>query len=271
MKHEFKNALLASVALGVIAVAVAGCTAEQNLTHGRDGEKVYSGDTTYPGNHPVASNSSSSYTTRSNSGVGNSTVVSTVDTTPMTTSTVVVPATTVTTTVPVASTVLVPAPTTTTAVVVPANQVPTSYVVVSNTDFMSRASEFNATEIALSRIAFQRAQSPAVRSFAQGMIEDHRQMAGELDQAALSRGVTLAWTPNTRGADAINRLNDSTGWQIDRYYLDQVIADHQGALALYQSEATQDGDLTLRNLATADADRLHGKLDSASELRTSIY
>jgi putative membrane protein len=265
MKRDFGNAWLASATFGCIAVAMAGCTAEQNLTHGRDGEKVYSGDTTYPGNRPVADQSSSTH----------SSVASTVDTTPLNTTpvtaTVVVPATNATTPAPATSTVLVPAPAATTAVVVPADQVPTGYVLVSNTDFMTRASQFNATEIALSRIAFQRAQSAAVRAFAQSMIEDHRQMAGDLDHAALSRGVTLAWTPNNLGADAISRLNAATGWRVDRYYLDQVIADHQSAVSLYRSEAIRDGDLAMRNLATAQEDRLSSKLDSAAELRTSLY
>jgi hypothetical protein len=75
-----------------------------------------------------------------------------VDTTPPAPTTVVVPTTTATATVATTSTVLVPTSATSTAVVAPANQVPTSYVVVSNTDFLTRASEFNATEIALSRI-----------------------------------------------------------------------------------------------------------------------
>jgi hypothetical protein len=96
-------------------------------------------------------------------------------------------------------------------------------------------------------------------------------MVGELDQAALSRGIALAWTPNSLGADAIKRRNTSAGWQVDRYYLDQVIADHRSAVALYQSEAMRDSDLALRNRATSDEDRPNSKLDSATELRTRLY
>jgi putative membrane protein len=156
-------------------------------------------------------------------------------------------------------------------VLVPATQVPASTTIVGNdVDFMARASQFNATEIALSRVAYQRAQSAAVREFAMQTIDDHRRMADDLDSIALRRNVSLAWTPSPAGSRAVEDLSRMNGWEVDRYYIAQMIADHDAGAALYASQGNLATDVTLRSTAGGDAVDLRNRRDQAIRLQSDI-
>lgn len=249
MTSTLRRALLASAALAFAGVAVAGCGSPSQYPHSKDsyGQTKTSTTNTYAHADP--------------------TVPSTLA--PAGATTVVIPAQPVTTT----ATVLAPAATVNgTTVLVPATQVAASTTVVgTDVDFMSRASQFNATEIALSRIAYQRAQSADVRAFARETINAHRRMSDDLDSIALRRNVSLAWTPSPAGSQAVDRLSGLTGWDFDRYYLAQVIADHDAAAALYQSESSMATDVTLRSTAGGDAIELRNRRDQAIRLQNEIY
>ncbi|HVZ00741.1 MAG TPA: DUF4142 domain-containing protein [Dongiaceae bacterium] len=281
-----KRAALAMACLGGLAAAVGGCATGSYSHHGRDNaqgprqtgeqELAQSRDPdseAYVGNVPpsLQTGSKSADSRTYSYGTATSTVV-------MPAATVVPPAatSTVVATVPSAttSTVLVPAgasrTTGGTTVLVPATQVPASVVVASDIDFMNSAAQFNATEIQLSQIAYQRAQSPEVRNFAADTIAAHRRMAGELDGMLRNRSVAVPFSPSPAGNTAVGRLAGLTGWDVDRYYLDQVIADHQAASALYGAESGQAVDVTVRSTAGGDAVTIRERLSRATALRTQI-
>jgi putative membrane protein len=250
MTRTMRAALLATAALTAVAVAVAGCGSPSQYPHSKDsyGQTTTSSSKTY---------------------ASSSTVPSTLA--PAGTTTVLVPA-------QPAATVLVPAsPGVSTAgtntvgatVLVPTTQVPASTTIVGNdVDFMARASQFNATEIAMSRIAYQRAQSSDVREFARSVIETHRRMSDDLDAIALRRNVSLTWNPSPAGSRAVDRLSNLSGFDFDRYYLAQLIADHDAAAALYSAEGTSATDVTLRSTAGADAVDLRNRRDEAIRLQS---
>ena len=281
--NTMKRTLFATVCLSGVAVAVAGCATGSYSHHGRDnaqgprqtGEQEVA-QTRDPDSEAYVGNVPSSLQTNSTSdnrtytyGTANSTVVmpSSTVVTPTTTSTVVVPGTTT------ATTVLVPAngaSTTGATVLVPATSVPASVVVAPDVGFMNSAAQFNATEIQLSQIAAQRAQSAEVRQYAADTIATHQRMAGELDRMLRARSVAVPFSPNPAGNAAVSRLSGMTSWDVDRYYLDQIIADHQAAAALYGAESSQAVDVTLRSTAGGDAVDIRNRLSRATTLRTQI-
>jgi putative membrane protein len=269
-----KQTLFAIVCLGGVAAAASGCATGSYSHHGRDNaqgprqtgeqELAQSRDPNadaYVGNVP-AGLQTSGHTSGAAGSPGYYGAA---------TSTVVMPASTVVT-APPATTVLVPAsPSAGSAtVLVPATSVPASVVVASDVDFMNSAAQFNATEIQLSQIAYQRAQSAEVRNFAADTIAAHRRMAGELDRMLRSRNIAVPFSPSPAGNAAVARLTGLSGWDVDRYYLDQVIADHQAASSLYGAESNQAVDVTVRSTAGGDDVTIRNRLDRATTLRTQI-
>ena len=250
MTRTSRTALLATAALTAVAVTVAGCGSPSQYPRSKDsyGETKTTTTKSYASASPTVSSTLA----------------------PAGATTVVVPAQTATTT-----TVLVPASpsvnTVGSTVLVPTTQVPASTTIVGNdVDFMARASQFNATEIAMSRIAYQRAQSSEVREFARSIIETHRRMSDDLDAIALRRNVSLAWTPSPAGSRAVDRLSGLTGWDFDRTYLAQIVADHDAAAAMYAGEGMSATDVTLRSTAGANAVDLRNRRDEAIRLQNEI-
>jgi putative membrane protein len=262
MTRTQRSALLASAAFAFTAVVVAGCGSPSQYPHSKDSYGQTKTSTTKTYTSPtVASTLAPAGTTTVVASTQPTTTTVYVPARPATTTTVLVPSTTVSPTVStVGSTVLVPA-----------TQVPASTTIVGNdVDFMARASQFNATEIALSRVAYQRAQSAAVREFAMQTINDHRRMADDLDSIAMRRNVSLAWTPNPAGSRAVDDLSRMNGWEVDRYYLAQIIADHDAGAALYASQGNVATDVTLRSSAGGDAVDLRNRRDEAIRLQADI-
>lgn len=260
MTRTKRSALLATAALAIAAVTVAGCGSPSQYPHSKENNGQ-------PKSSYYRAKTTPSPTVASTlAPAGSTTVVAPAQTTTVlvparpATTTVLVPATTVSPTVgTVGSTVLVPA------------QVPASTTVVTDDlDFMARASQFNATEIALSRVAYQRAQSPAVREFALETIKDHRRMADDLDSIALRRNLSLAWTPSPAGSRAVDDLSRMSGYEVDRYYLAQMIADHDAGAALYAGQGNLATDVTLRSTAGGDAIDLRNRRDQAIRLQAEI-
>jgi putative membrane protein len=252
MTRTQRSALLATAALAFAAVTVAGCGSPSQYPHSKD---AYGNTKTSPTKTYASPTVASTLAP-----AGTTTVVVPAQPT-TTTTTVLVPATTVSPTVnSVGSTVLVPV-----------TQVPASTTIGGNdVDFMARASQFNATEIALSRVAYQKAQSAAVREFAMATISDHRRMSDDLDGIALRRNVSLAWTPNPAGSRAVEQLSRLNGWDVDRAYLAQIVADHDSAAALYASQSDLATDVTLRSTAGGDAVDLRNRRDEAIRLQGEI-
>ena len=242
MNTPMKQALLASAALSFAAVAIAGCASSPNYRYTKDSGNLAHAQPAYATATPTVSPTLA----RAGSAVvvQNPAVV-----TPQYTT---VPNT-------IGGTVIVPG-----------TSVPTSIVVPGDVDFMARASQFNATEQNLSRVAYQRADTEDVREFARQMLDNHRRMADELDGIALRHNVSLAWQPNPAGSDAINRISALSGRDFDRAYLDQVIADQQAAAELYQTESDTATDATLRSTAGGDAVYLRNLADQAYRLRNDL-
>ena len=102
-------------------------------------------------------------------------------------------------------------------------------------------------------------------------INTHRRLSDNLDGIALRRNVSLAWTPSPAGSQAVDRLSRLNGWDFDRYYLAQVIADHDAAAALYANQGAVATDVTLRSTAGANAVDLRNRRDEAIRLQNDIY
>jgi hypothetical protein len=101
-------------------------------------------------------------------------------------------------------------------------------------------------------------------------INDHRRMADDLDSIAMRRNVSLAWTPSPAGSRAVEDLSRMNGWEVDRYYLAQIIADHDAGAALYASQGNLATDVTLRSSAGGDAVDLRSRRDEAIRLQADI-
>jgi putative membrane protein len=114
---------------------------------------------------------------------------------------------------------------------------PVALVAPADDAFVQRVAASNAAEIELSRLAYVRAQSPEVRTFAQQLVNDHRTLAIDLDNFALEHGYVIAWALEPEAVANIDRLSALSGGIFDKAYMDLMVDAHRNAVALLQTQA----------------------------------
>lgn len=134
--------------------------------------------------------------------------------------------------------------------------------------YVTNAAIGDMYEVASSRMALEKSQSPEIKQFAQKMIDDHTATTAQL-KATLGEAnvnVTPPQQMDDRRQGMINNLQNLSGEAFDTAYLDQQTAAHQEALTLHQSYA-QDGDnAALKQFAAATAPKIQMHYDMVQKL-----
>ena len=134
-------------------------------------------------------------------------------------------------------------------------------------DYMQRAAASDAFEIQSSQLALQKSQTPAVRQYAQMMIDHHTMTTRDLTAAAQRSGLTPpppALTPDK--AQMISSLQSAAGASFDQLYLQHQLMGHQEALALHSSYAAGGDDSNLKQVAQKAVPVVRGHLDQVQSL-----
>jgi putative membrane protein len=115
--------------------------------------------------------------------------------------------------------------------------------------FIMAASAAGQTEILASRMAISHTQSPAVLSFAKTMIDDHTKANDELLALAKKDGYNVSSTPTEAQESALSQLEPLKGTDFDKAYAAMMVKDHQGAVSLFQSEASSGSSSDIKSFA----------------------
>lgn len=135
-------------------------------------------------------------------------------------------------------------------------------------DYVAEAARSDMYEIRSSELAVRKAQSPAVKQFAQQMIRDHNETSAKL-KAALA-GAGIAAPPpaqlDARRQAMLDALNGQSGPAFEKAYLDQQTAAHQEALDLHSAYAAGGDNAALKALAAATAPRIQHHFDMVKQI-----
>lgn len=122
-------------------------------------------------------------------------------------------------------------------------------------------------EIQSGQLALQMSQNPAVRQFAQMLIEHHQQTTAQLATAAQSAGLPVP-PPAMTGAHAqmLANLRGAPMGSFDMAFRDAQIQAHQEALGLHQNYAANGDIPALRTVAGAAVPVIQQHLNMAQSM-----
>lgn len=132
--------------------------------------------------------------------------------------------------------------------------------------FLRQAGQAHLAEILWGGIAAQRAQRPAVKEFAQRLVDEHRILYDRLEQVAQSKNLALPAAPPDEAERFADRLRDRPIAEFDREYLDRVVRAHEADLALYQAQMEQGRDPDIVAYAAKGVPALQEHLRIARDL-----
>lgn len=132
--------------------------------------------------------------------------------------------------------------------------------------FVERSASMDQFEIQKSQMALQMSQNPAIRQYAQMIINDHQRMSSEMMGAAQGLGIAAPGALLPEHAQMLQSLQAAGPAGFDASYKQIQIAAHQEALNMYQSYATCGDRAALRALAANGVPMLQQHLNQAQAL-----
>jgi putative membrane protein len=109
--------------------------------------------------------------------------------------------------------------------------------------FLAKAAQSDQNEIALSKLAADKASNPDVKAFANKMVTEHTQMTGSMKPFADSWGLTAPTGPDADHQKEWDKLNGLSGADFDKEYMSAMVSDHTKALSAFTSEAKDTKDV----------------------------
>jgi putative membrane protein len=170
-------------------------------------------------------------------------------------------------------------------------------------DFVAEACAAGKAEVADGQLAVNRASNPAVKTFAQRMVDDHTRTNQDLLQLASIKGLTpqsgmtsrTASTPTgqagqipaaaqtageqvteqpaqskAKALDMMNKWSKLSGTDFDREYMKAQIQNHEKAVFLFETEANSGSDPDLKTFAEKALPALRDHLKMARDVAYKV-
>jgi len=110
--------------------------------------------------------------------------------------------------------------------------------------FVKKAALDGMTEVQLGKIALSKSQDPAIRKFAQQMVDDHTKANEQLASIAKSKGFDVPKELDAEHKAVIQSLNAKSDQAFDTAYAEAMNKDHAQAVALFEGASkSTDSDL----------------------------
>lgn len=140
--------------------------------------------------------------------------------------------------------------------------------IMSNQDFVTRASSSNLFEIRAGEIAVARGENPDVKAFGQHMIDEHTLAGAELEDLAEENGWSVQTEPFPADEQELDNLEDLTGEEFDERFLRVMVISHENTYNLFDLASGERGvpNEALRNWARGKLPTLEMHFDEALEL-----
>ena len=135
---------------------------------------------------------------------------------------------------------------------------------ITDTSFYQQALSAGDKEIAAAKLAEKNGSDKAVKDYAKMLVTDHTAMGKKVKDAA-GTSVTEPTTPPDTSA-----LDGKTGKDFDKAFVDQMVTDHQNAVALFDNASKNASTDKAKSLASDALPKLQKHLDEAQKLQASM-
>ncbi len=143
---------------------------------------------------------------------------------------------------------------------------------MSNEKFVDKASALNVGEINAAKQALDKAESDAVKSFAQRMIDDHTKANEQLAELAKQKNLEgkISQHADVKSMASSAQLKLMSGKSFDKSYIKSQVSAHKTAIETFQREAEQGQDPELKAFAQKTLPTLKEHLELANNLNEKL-
>lgn len=140
----------------------------------------------------------------------------------------------------------------------------------SDQNFMEKAAESGVAEVMFGKLAQKQASSQKVKDYGTMMEKDHSKANQELIALAKQQNISLPTTLSAPMQNDYDALKKKNGNDFDKSFMEQMIADHQKAINLFESEVKTGKNEQVRTWAERTLPTLKHHLEHAREIRNNL-
>jgi putative membrane protein len=138
-------------------------------------------------------------------------------------------------------------------------------------DFMTKAAQASLAEIDMARIALQKSDNIDVRDYATMIKSDHTGALVDLMDLMKDKNVPAPKTLSGDTRQDIARMNALTGPELDREFINSMVADHQKAVEMFREETTTPQNPDVKKYAEETLPKLEMHVEKAQRLQSKLF
>ncbi|NDI98033.1 DUF4142 domain-containing protein [Flavobacterium sp. LaA7.5] len=108
-----------------------------------------------------------------------------------------------------------------------------------DSEYLVHAAEVDMKEIELGKMAQQKATNAGIKEYGKMMVEQHTKASEKTKDLAQSMNVTLPMAITEDGKEAWEDLNDETGMDFDKKYINMMVDGHEKTIKMME-EASEE-------------------------------
>ncbi|MEZ2337170.1 DUF4142 domain-containing protein [Mucilaginibacter sp. RCC_168] len=136
--------------------------------------------------------------------------------------------------------------------------------------FATDAANGGLTEVAVAKVAEQKAVNPKVKAFAEMMVKDHSKANEELIGIAKTKNITLPAAPSDDNQKKLSDLSAKSATDFDKAYVDAMIDDHKKTITLFEDASKNCKDADLKAFATNTLPVIKGHLTEIESIQKGL-
>ncbi len=138
------------------------------------------------------------------------------------------------------------------------------------TNFMVKAANGGMAEVKMGKLANDKSSNDKVKDFGARMVKDHGSVDDQLKALAVEFNVTLPADIDQDEQDNFNKLNDKTGKDFNKDYIDLMVKEHKDAVDLFEKAQKNVTNQTLLEFVNNTLPTLQQHLESAEDIQKTM-
>lgn len=140
----------------------------------------------------------------------------------------------------------------------------------NDAQFLVNAAEINLEEIQLGQLAQQKGGTAQVKELGKMMEDAHTKSLNDLTALAKSKMITIPASSTENAQDAYEKLNEKSGNDFDKAYVDLMVSEHKDAIETFEDASTDSNDSDIKNWATVSLPGLRTHLNHSVDLQNNL-
>jgi putative membrane protein len=135
----------------------------------------------------------------------------------------------------------------------------------SDASFIVNVADAGMTEVQLGQLAQQKGMEKDVKNYGAMMEKDHTAAGDKLKAVAGSKNITVPSAVSPDMQKVIDGLQQKTGKDFDKAYINQMVDDHKKVIGMFEDESKNGSDADIKAFADSTLPTLRMHLEKAQE------